>query len=403
MMQSQKSMIGSVYKDIERYVATPDMATPGVVTPDMAAPGVAHDKRQLDKNFEPKYVQKIDLGSGACIMDIHDFSAQYPCIARTTFDADMHKKKLHNYAQREHTHEEFFPDGLLEENRACMACQYNRRYVVYVPAGVVLDYEIDLNVVGLYAGACLREQVIIIFGSGASATIYDYASSVLNNAQVITRSVSCWIQNSAHLTYMYDQRYSAGVTAFTTIVGYAHTNSTVDMYGLIIGADFSKTVFDVQAVADGANITVRGLYALSGAQRAQIVSYQNHESPGSSSNTTIKGLLAESSSAIFHGTIFIDKNAPNTCAIQENKNLLLSSDARAHSIPILQALNNEVQCAHGSAVGQLDAEQLFYAHARGLNQKAATQLLLQGFIADVLPAKYRENMMECVLNKFALI
>ncbi len=133
----------------------------------------------------------------------------------------------------------------------------------------------------------------------------------------------------------------------------------------------------------GAQASVSGAYMLDGSDKIQITTMQHHRAAHTQSSLIMKGLLRDSAQAQYHGTVRIEKDAQGSCASQENKNILLSNSARAVSVPNLEVLTHDVRCAHGSAVGRFDAEQLFYAASRGLDEKNAQRLLSHAFVADL--------------------
>lgn len=129
---------------------------------------------------------------------------------------------------------------------------------------------------------------------------------------------------------------------------------------------------------------VRGIYAFNGDEKIKIQTMQEHITANTQSDLSFKGVLAGKSSADFEGMINIGALADFSNARQQNKHMLLSPHARANSKPQLQIKTNEVQCAHGSAVGHLDEQQLFYMNARGIAYQHAKQLLIRSFFADIL-------------------
>jgi Fe-S cluster assembly protein SufD len=137
-------------------------------------------------------------------------------------------------------------------------------------------------------------------------------------------------------------------------------------------------------LAQGAQLKVAGAYALSGQQECSIITRQEHEGTGSHSSLLMNGVVADQAFMQYAGTIAIQKAAAYSVASQENKTLLLGDTAKAISIPSLEVLNNQVQCAHGSAVGPLRQDQLQYVQARGLSKDAARRLLITSFFARTL-------------------
>jgi Fe-S cluster assembly protein SufD len=134
----------------------------------------------------------------------------------------------------------------------------------------------------------------------------------------------------------------------------------------------------------GAHAHIQGAYVLSGKDHVNINTLQHHRVEHTTSLLNIKGVLKDSSYAHYQGTIRIEKGANHASASQENKNMLLSSSARAVSVPQLEVLAHNVRCFHGSAVGRFDEQHLFYAACRGISEEIAEKILLAAFLSDVL-------------------
>lgn len=140
-------------------------------------------------------------------------------------------------------------------------------------------------------------------------------------------------------------------------------------------------VFDIKS-AD-VNLNIYGIFIGTKEKEFQINTFQNHFSPGSSSNLLIKGVFYDKSKFFYKGLVRIEKDAQKTHAYQKNQNLLMSDDCFVDSKPYLEILANDVFCTHGSTTGYPDKDQLFYLKSRGLSQKEAEQLLIDGFINEV--------------------
>jgi Fe-S cluster assembly protein SufD len=135
-----------------------------------------------------------------------------------------------------------------------------------------------------------------------------------------------------------------------------------------------------------AHAVVRGLCLVSGDQHVQLTTAQEHESPETTSDLLIKGVISDKARLAHEGTIVIAPSAPRSRAYQYNKNLVLGDAAtvQVQAKPALEVLNNQVQCAHGSAVGAIDALHIFYLQSRGIDVSCAQGLLVKGFIVDML-------------------
>jgi Fe-S cluster assembly protein SufD len=127
-----------------------------------------------------------------------------------------------------------------------------------------------------------------------------------------------------------------------------------------------------------------GLYFSHANQRFEHWTLQDHVAPHTTSDLLYKGALADSSQALYYGTIHIRPGAFRSDAYQANRNLALSPNARALPNPQLEIENNDVRCTHGATVGQIDANHLFYLQSRGIPKDEAKGLIVFGFFNQVL-------------------
>jgi Fe-S cluster assembly protein SufD len=143
---------------------------------------------------------------------------------------------------------------------------------------------------------------------------------------------------------------------------------------------------DVNAVLDGEGIDciLNGLYVLDGSQFVDNHMRVEHAKPHCASHELYKGVLDGKARSIFSGLIHVHKGAQKTDAKQSNRNLLLSREAVANSNPQLEIYADDVKCTHGSTVGQLDDDAVFYLRSRGIGAEAARSLLTYAFASDIV-------------------
>tara|TARA_B100000700_G_scaffold270899_1_gene313387 strand:- start:155 stop:643 length:489 start_codon:yes stop_codon:yes gene_type:complete len=145
---------------------------------------------------------------------------------------------------------------------------------------------------------------------------------------------------------------------------------------------------------EDAEIEILGLSIGTGEQLFDQRTRQLHIAPAGNSKLLYKNALLEESKAVFSGLIKVDEKAQGTNAYQTNRNLLLSPKAEADSLPELEILANEVKCSHGATTGEIDKEQLYYLRSRGIEKSAAEELLVFGFIEEVLESLKNEDLIE---------
>jgi Fe-S cluster assembly protein SufD len=163
---------------------------------------------------------------------------------------------------------------------------------------------------------------------------------------------------------------------------------------------------DIHALlgGEGAECSLNGLYLTGGEQHVDNHTEIDHEQPRASSRELYKGILGGRAHAVFNGKIIVRKDAQKSDARQTNKNLLLSKNAVIDSKPQLEIYANDVKCSHGSTIGQLDRDALFYLRSRGIDAAEAENLLSYAFAAEVLQrmkvAPLRAHLEEYLLTRF---
>jgi Fe-S cluster assembly protein SufD len=127
-----------------------------------------------------------------------------------------------------------------------------------------------------------------------------------------------------------------------------------------------------------------GAYFVDGNQHLDFDTEQNHMVPHTKSDLLYKGALKDKGRSVWQGNIHVFPGAQRTDAYQASRNITLSHTARADSIPGLEIEADDVRCTHGAAVSQIDREEVFYLMSRGLPEKVAEQMIVNGFFQPVL-------------------
>ncbi len=166
--------------------------------------------------------------------------------------------------------------------------------------------------------------------------------------------------------------------------------SSVDQGGALhtgavaLGGDYARLRVDTALAGRGAHGDISAAYFGDGTQLLDFRTFQDHVAPDTTSNLLFKGALGEKGASVYTGLLKIRPEARGTQAFQTNRNIKLSDDAWAESVPNLEIENNEVQCSHASTVGPVDPEQLFYLESRGVPTGRATRLIVRGFFDEVV-------------------
>lgn len=252
--------------------------------------------------------------------------------------------------------------------------------IIKIAKDTVVDEPIELNFAAA-EGTAIFPHVVVIAESGSKATIVESYSS---QARSFTNAgVQILVEDNASLTHYRVQKDSAeafnyGVTEVTLGKG------SYDSTNINLGGAISRHDIELKFTAEGGEAWVDGLYMLDGEQHSDTHSTIDHTVPNCLSHQTYKGVLNGRSRGVFNGKVFVRENAHGTDAQQQNKNLLLSNDARVDTKPQLEIFNDDVKCSHGATVGQLEDEEMFYLLTRGLPEPLARNLLTYGFAEEVI-------------------
>ena len=153
---------------------------------------------------------------------------------------------------------------------------------------------------------------------------------------------------------------------------------------MTVGGLFAKSNVEAFLRAPGATAEMLGLYFGNETQFIDHHTLQEHIAPHTTSDLLYKGVLADRARSVFSGMIRVHPGAQKTDAYQQNRNLLLSDDARADSIPNLEIGANDVRCSHGATVAPLDEDEVFYLQSRGIARPEATKIIVDGFFEPIL-------------------
>ena len=172
-----------------------------------------------------------------------------------------------------------------------------------------------------------------------------------------------------------------------------------------LGAALSRLELVATLDGEGAEAVLDGLYVAGEGQHLESRTTVDHARPHGTSRELYKGVLCGRSRGIFGGKVIVRKDAQRTSADQKNQNLLLGADAEVDSKPQLEIEADDVRCSHGSTIGQLEEEALFYLRSRGLDPGAARALLVRAFVGEVLEGvgeeALRGRLLERALAKLA--
>ena len=258
---------------------------------------------------------------------------------------------------------------------------------VHLPAGAVVPEPIHLLFIAAGGSeSATHPRVLISADENSSATVLTSFESLDGGAYLTNAVTEAIVGPGANLRLCALQRESAGAFHIAATRIRQARGSRVSSVVADLGARLSRREISAALEEPGAEVSLCGLYYGDGKRHIDNRAFVDHAAPESTSVEIYKGALDGASRGVFCGGALARPGAQKTVARQVNKNLLLSDDAEADSQPKLEIFADDVSCSHGSAVGQPDADALFYLKSRGIGEDAALALIARGFMSEVVAA-----------------
>jgi Fe-S cluster assembly protein SufD len=257
--------------------------------------------------------------------------------------------------------------------------------VLYVPAGVTIDQPLQSLLWGPGAGLAHVSHILVWLEDGASVTyVQEYASPDEEDQALHAGIVELHVGNGARLRFVELQSWGEHVWNFTHERADVGQDASLDWIFGAIGSHLTKNFSELSLVGRGGTGRMSGFYFTDHDQHLDHDTQQNHLAPNTSSDLLFKGALTDSSRSVWQGMIYVAPAAQKTDGYQANRNLVLSRKARADSIPGLEILADDVRCTHGATVGKIDRDQVFYLRTRGIPEKEAERMIVEGFFDPIM-------------------
>lgn len=326
---------------------------------DLAGQAVSLDSQPVRSQLKRKWAER-----GVIFGSLDQLAAEY---------GDLIRRYLFTRAIR--------PD--IDKFSALHAACWSGGSFLFVPRGVVVDEPFHM-LSAISDGGVDFGHTLVVLEDGAEATVMSETASLdESHGGLHCGATELLVAPGANLRYVGLQDWGREVWHF------AHQKALVDRDASLqwtigaLGAKLAKVNQHVALVGEGATTQVNGVMFTEGKQHLSYHTLQHHKAPGCRSDFLYKAALQDRSRTVWRGMIKVDPVAQKTDGYQRNDNLLLSSKARADSIPGLEIQADDVRCTHGSTSGRVDEELIFYACCRGFTRKEAIRMIVAGFFQQV--------------------
>ena len=317
----------------------------------------------IDGRFAPEYSQ-LDGMDGIVVSSLTDALQSHSEIVAanmgTRLDFSDHPFAALNTA--------FAPDGAF----------------VYIPEGDLPRLPLHLL---FYSTGCKGPiasfpRNLIVLGENSQATIMETYAGARESDYLTVPVTEIAVGPYAVLEHYKIQQESLASSHMALQHLWMDRSATATSQNISLGGSFVRNDVLAELAGEGGDCTLNGLYVTKGKQFVDNHMYVQHIAPNCRSYELYKGILDEKSRAVFNGLIHVHRQAQQTDGVQSNRNLLISPDALVNTNPQLLIFADDVRCTHGSTVGQLDRDSLFYLRSRGIGEEAARSLLIYAFASE---------------------
>ena len=256
--------------------------------------------------------------------------------------------------------------------------------VIIIPKNAVCAKPVHILHLATQSGVAAYARCVVIAETGAECTVLEEYEAISGEAYFTNAVTEIVVEAGARLRHIKLQRESARAFHIATCAVSVARDASYASQTISLGARLSRYELSVALNGEAAFAQIDGLALISERQLADTHTLIDHAQPNGRSAQLHKTIVGGAAHAVFNGKILVRPGAQLTDSTQQSRNLLLSDKATVDTKPQLEIFADDVKCAHGATVGQLDAEQLFYLRSRGLAEQAARNLLTYAFGASVI-------------------
>lgn len=339
----------------------------------------------INGRYQPEYSRLEGLPSGVVVLPLSQALQTHADKLATVFS----KESLET------------PDGLSALNTALA----QEGVFIEIPDNVVVTTPIQL----LYFStntqssptAAYYKGIVIAQPNSQVNLIANYVGLNPESDRYLTNAVlSIHAAPGAHVGYWHIQEESQQAYQFASTRAYLQANAQLASTSISFGGRLSRHHLEVKHLGAGSHAELRGLSVLNGQTEVHDYTVVDHTVGHTTTKQLYKGVLEDRSRSEFDGTMVIRKDAQLVDASQLNKNLLLSPQAKVMTRPQLRIDADDVKCAHGATVGQLNENEVFYLKSRGIAEAQARSILTYGFAEDIVNAipfaSVREQLVQTI-------
>ncbi len=277
--------------------------------------------------------------------------------------------------------------------------------LIVVPRDVALAAPVHLLFIATQTEVASYPRCLVVAESGSSVTLIEDYGALQDEAYFINPVTEIVLADQARVNHIRVQRDSGKAFHIANCAVSLGRSSNYQSVSVTLGAQISRYNLNV-LLAEGAECAIDGLALITDRQLADSHTCIDHAKPHGVSRQLHKCIVGGAAHAVFNGKIMVRPGAQRTDSSQSSRNLLLTGRAQVDTKPQLEIFADDVKCAHGATVGQLDSEEVFYLQSRGLSDATARNLLTYAFGAEIIDripiASLKHRLEQTVLEQTTL-
>jgi Fe-S cluster assembly protein SufD len=255
--------------------------------------------------------------------------------------------------------------------------------LISVPDGMVVDHPIVIEHWVCGAGGASFPRTVVAMGQDSEADVLERFTSPADDHLVVPVT-ELVVGDAARLRFLGVQDHGPHIWQVALVRSTVGRDATLRASAVALGGDYARLRSEAVLTGDGASSEMVAVYFANENQMLDFRTLQDHHAAHTTSELLFKGAVEDEADSVYSGLIRLREGAQRANATQTNRNLVLSEGATAKSIPNLEIECDDVRCSHASAVGPIDADQLYYLATRGVPPDVAERLIVFGFFEDAI-------------------
>lgn len=266
-------------------------------------------------------------------------------------------------------------------------------FIVKVEDGAEIARPVELQ--SLHDGGQVHTRNLVTVGAGAKVTLFDrHAGS--DNPVLASNVTELTVRKGAEAMWVTVQEQGGAATHLGQINVTMEEDAKLTLFIVNLSGQLVRQEINADVLGEGAELTFRGINLIGGDAHCDVTLSLGHMVPHTESTETVRSVVTGKGQGVFQGQIRVDQIAQKTDAQMACNTLLLSDDAGFATKPELEIFADDVVCAHGATVAEIDHNHLFYLMARGISEKTARGLLIKAFVAEIVEELEDENLVEAL-------